>query len=169
MTAIKHDIWQDEDGLTMLCMAGELGKESRTLLEPNSRIIHSFKANSHFDAMTQYYTYMEWGQYESEFEEDKQPFQLKELSSREKLRVQIDKILWEDWDPIGINDVAPRDEYQSYVPQILNIALIHKSAGKIAERLYLLESKTIGVGGNLSRCRKVAEKIMKQHANICFK
>ena len=30
---------------------------------------------------------------------------------------RIDEILWEDWDPIGVNDVEEaRDEYQSYLP-----------------------------------------------------
>ena len=30
----------------------------------------------------------------------------------------ISEILWIDWDPIGINDLAPRDEYDDYVPEI---------------------------------------------------
>ena len=34
---------------------------------------------------------------------------------------KIDDILWLDWDPIGVNDMAPRDEYQSYVPGILRL------------------------------------------------
>jgi hypothetical protein len=34
---------------------------------------------------------------------------------------RIDDILWFDWDPIGINDDAPRDEYESYTPPIFSL------------------------------------------------
>ena len=71
MTKIKHDIWVNLEGLSMLCFSGDLGNESRELLEPNSKIIHSFFAESHFEAMTIYYHYMDLGSYESEFEIDK--------------------------------------------------------------------------------------------------
>jgi hypothetical protein len=34
---------------------------------------------------------------------------------------KIDDILWFDWDPIGINDIAPRDEYRGYVSEIFEL------------------------------------------------
>ena len=167
MAKVKHDIWEDFDGLTMLCFSGELGAESRKLLEPNSKIIHSFHADSHFDAMTKYYAFMDWGDYESDFEEDKQPYDLNNFEIRSKVSNEIDKILWEDWDPIGINDVAPRDEYRSYVPQILNLTNMSEKSGiEIADRLYHIETEVIGVSGNKEQCGKIAEKIKQRHANI---
>lgn len=33
----------------------------------------------------------------------------------------IAAILWNEWDPIGINDIAPRDEYNSYISEILQL------------------------------------------------
>lgn len=34
----------------------------------------------------------------------------------------VDLILWEDWDPIGVNDIpAARNEYSSYVPSIVRL------------------------------------------------
>lgn len=34
-------------------------------------------------------------------------------SEHKELYKAIDEVLWNDWDPIGVNDIAPRDEYQS--------------------------------------------------------
>ncbi|MCB0381463.1 MAG: hypothetical protein KDD24_09420 [Flavobacteriales bacterium] len=82
MAKIKHDIWTNPEDLPMLCFSGELGAESRTLLEPNSKIVHSFYAESHFEAMTIYYEYMDWGVYETEFEVDKEPYNLEEIKKR---------------------------------------------------------------------------------------
>ena len=74
---VKHEVWQDQEGLTTLCIADERGDECRKLLEPGSKLIHEFYANSHFDAMTIYYKLMDWGTYTTEFEIDKQPYDKK--------------------------------------------------------------------------------------------
>ncbi len=71
---VKHEVWQDHEGLTTLCLADERGNDCRKLLEPGSKLIHEFYANSHFDAMTIYYKFMDWGTYTTEFEIDKQPY-----------------------------------------------------------------------------------------------
>ena len=67
--------------------------------------------------------------------------------------------MWEDWDPIGINDYAPRDEYQSYTPIILKLVKSKSDSIKIAQKLYEIETETIGLSGNYENCLKVAEKI----------
>lgn len=82
MKGIKHDVWIDDEGKTCLCYAGNLGEESRSVLEKGSKIIHSFYADSHFDAMTKYYRLMDWGIYTTEFEIDKEPYNVAELEKR---------------------------------------------------------------------------------------
>jgi len=82
MAKIKHDIWNNPEDLPMLCFSDELDAESRTLLEPNSKIVHSFYAESHFEAMTIYYEYMNWGVYETEFEVDREPYNLDDIKKR---------------------------------------------------------------------------------------
>ena len=74
----------------------------------------------------------------------------------------VDEILWNDWDPIGVNDVAPRDEYMDYVPEICSLVIQNKSIDDIADRLYKIETETIGVMGNREHCLKVANKIMNE-------
>lgn len=74
---VKHEVWADPEGLTTLCLADERGDDCRKLLEPESKLIHSFYAESHYEAMTIYYKFMDWGKYTSEFEIDKQPYENK--------------------------------------------------------------------------------------------
>ncbi len=74
---IKHEVWEDLEGLTTLCLADERGDDCRKLLEPGSKLIHSFYAESHYEAMTIYYKFMDWGIYKTEFEIDKEPYDKK--------------------------------------------------------------------------------------------
>ena len=75
--SVKHELWEDLEGLTTLCLADERGDDCRKLLEPGSKLIHTFYASSHYDAMTIYYKFMDWGIYTTEFEIDKQPYDKK--------------------------------------------------------------------------------------------
>jgi len=74
---VKHEVWEDPEGLTTLCLADERGDDCRKLLEPDSKLIHTFYANSNYDAMTIYYKFMDWGTYITEFEADKEPYDKK--------------------------------------------------------------------------------------------
>lgn len=72
----------------------------------------------------------------------------------------IDLILWKDWDPIGINDIAPRDEYKSYVPEIFGLVKANADRQEIAMRLFKLETDNMGMGGTLENCLIIADKIL---------
>jgi hypothetical protein len=74
---------------------------------------------------------------------------------------KIDAILWFDWDPIGINDLAPRDEYQSYVPEFFELVKAQADRQEIANRLHKLETENIGMSGSIENCLSVADKILK--------
>jgi len=87
---------------------------------------------------------------------------------QKELYKTVDEILWNDWDPIGVNDVAPRDEYQSYVPEIFSLLIQNKSEKEIADRLYEIETETIGVIGSKEHCLTIAKKLVeekKRHHN----
>jgi len=81
-------------------------------------------------------------------------------SEQKKLYKAIDEILWNDWDPIGVNDIAPRDEYQSYTPTIFKLKTIGADIETIAKTLHEIETVTIGVVGDIDHCRQVAERII---------
>jgi hypothetical protein len=56
--------------------------------------------------------------------------------SRE-IRVQIGQVLWEVWDPIGVNDnPLARDEYSGYVSGVFQLVAGDASDQEIVEHLY---------------------------------
>ena len=74
---------------------------------------------------------------------------------------EIHKILWEDWDPIGVNDGGdwPDDEYSGYDPQIFQLKLNGADTETIAHELFKYETANMGMTGNMNICREVAKKI----------
>jgi hypothetical protein len=73
----------------------------------------------------------------------------------------IDEILWNEWDPIGVNDTEEaRDEYQSYTPQVFSLKLNNSDKETIAQYLLKIEKERMGLPGSIENCRKVAEKIV---------
>lgn len=83
------------------------------------------------------------------------------MTEKSKLYNKIDEILWNDWDPIGINNCAPRDEYQGYVPEIVKLVESGASLDEIAKHLHNIETNIIGVKGSIVVCDLVANKIIK--------
>ena len=73
---------------------------------------------------------------------------------------KIDDILWFDWDPIGVNDIAPRDEYQSYVPEIFRMKKNGADRMEIGKKLLDIETNTIEMPGTLEGCLIIADKIL---------
>jgi hypothetical protein len=80
-------------------------------------------------------------------------------TDQKRIYSAIDKILWLEWDPIGINDSAPRNEYYGYIPSIFNLKISGADKEIIASTLFEIETLKIGVVGNMDRCRDVADKI----------
>jgi hypothetical protein len=74
---------------------------------------------------------------------------------------KIDDILWFEWDPIGVNDIAPRDEYQSYVIGIMNLKQSGAAQNELAQALFRIETEQMGLLGNFERCISVANKIVQ--------
>ena len=52
------------------------------------------------------------------------------------VKQQIDRILWEVWDPIGVNKISPaRDEYSGYVYGVFHLLTSGASDKEIAQHL----------------------------------
>ena len=73
---------------------------------------------------------------------------------------KIYDILWTDWDPIGVNDIAPSDEYQSYVPEIFGLLKSNADRNEIAKILYKLETENMGMESKIENCLTIADKIL---------
>lgn len=74
---------------------------------------------------------------------------------------KIDDILWFDWDPIGVNGIAPRDEYQGYVAQIFGLVRAKADKYEIAARLYKFETDNMGMSSTIENCLTIADKVLK--------
>ena len=83
-----------------------------------------------------------------------------------EIHESIRQILWKDWDPIGINDSGPDDEYDSYVGGIYRLLVSGASEYQIMERLYQLETTSMGMNGNREGLKSVAEKLMKLNVSL---
>lgn len=85
----------------------------------------------------------------------------KPLSQEQILYRQIDDILWNDWNPIGINDCEQaRDEYYGYLPYVWRCKLQGSDTATIAEYLFRVETEKMGLNGDMENCKRVANKII---------
>ncbi len=94
-----------------------------------------------------------------------------ELSQKEKeLYKRIARILWKDWDPIGVyNDKDEWDnEYDSYVPSIFRLALENRDIYKISNHLTKLQSNNMGLSAILGNehDKNIAKLIIKSKQEI---
>ena len=75
-----------------------------------------------------------------------------------RLMSAVDQILWDEWDPIGVNEL-PRDEYSSYVGPIVTLLLRESDAAEIAAHLEQIEKVTIGCSRGDEVRRRVVERL----------
>ena len=78
----------------------------------------------------------------------------------DSLRTRIDEILFYKWDPIRISNANwPRDEYSSYVAEVLQLAINSSSYQPLAEHLMQLSKGIIERADSQERAKAVAELI----------
>ncbi len=73
---------------------------------------------------------------------------------------KINDILWFDWDPIGVNDLAPSDEYQRYVPEIFTLVRAKADRLEIAKRLHKLQNELMGIPTTIDNSLIISDKIL---------
>lgn len=71
---LKHELWDEGDGLWTFCLSGKCGDDARKLLSPNAKLIWTVEAENHFEAMTAYYKFQGWGEYTTDQEWDTKPY-----------------------------------------------------------------------------------------------
>lgn len=84
------------------------------------------------------------------------------------LKQRIDEVLYYVWDPIGVNDLGPdaRDEYDSYVYDIYQMALSNKSILEISEYLTYITVDRMGLDERREHDNHIAELILDWKAYI---
>ena len=85
----------------------------------------------------------------------------------EKLWLLVDEILWNDWDPIGVNDSEQaRNEYHSYISTIVRLIMSNSDGSNLAKHLHQLRSVSIGLSENFEVDQRVAQKLIKESKNL---
>ncbi len=77
MASLIHQIWEEEENgqkLESCCLAGSDGDEFRKSLSSNARLLTTFEASCHFEAMNIYHRYLGREPYTTKFAEDSQPY-----------------------------------------------------------------------------------------------
>ena len=86
MAMILHEIWEQDlpNGvLPSVCLAGPDGDACRALLPKTARLVRTYEAGSHFEAMTIYYQHYGWGDYTTDIAWDREPYP-QEWSERQR-------------------------------------------------------------------------------------
>lgn len=78
---------------------------------------------------------------------------------QKQLWLSIDNILWNEWDPLDMRDIAPRDEYETYTNQIFSLVIHNSTKESIAEKLLSIEREKMNLEGVPTRCTAIAERI----------
>ena len=73
---------------------------------------------------------------------------------------EIDKIIWEDWNPIGLKKEESIDEYESYVNQLFSLKINGANHTKITEYLMKSDYEIMGIKVDEKLFEKIATKII---------
>ena len=73
----------------------------------------------------------------------------------------INNVLLTEWNPLGINNNDDvKDKYEDYALQVFNLKKNAADLEAIAGKLFEIETKSLGLFGNMNHCRHIAEKVM---------
>lgn len=73
----------------------------------------------------------------------------------------IRRILFNDWNPVGINDSGLEDEYDSFIAPVYRILIGSRSEHEIIQYLGNAETELLGKRlGDINMKRKVTEKLL---------
>jgi hypothetical protein len=71
----------------------------------------------------------------------------------------INEILFTYWDPIGMNEALPKDEYEAYVADVYRALVNGKSEWGLVKLLTSIENEKIGVRAPQKRKAEAARRL----------
>ena len=84
------------------------------------------------------------------------------LPKQLELYQAIDEILWNEWDPIGINLLpSRRDEYNEYIAVIFNLVMKNVTELELEEYLDEVVRNRMGLRSHKQSNKPIAEKIIE--------
>jgi hypothetical protein len=85
------------------------------------------------------------------------------LERAREIQAAIEKILMQDWDPIGVRDEPlAKSEYDSYVGGLYCLLASGASPRQVADHLLTIETESMGMDrGDVEAVLSVAEKLCR--------
>ena len=92
----------------------------------------------------------------------------KDLDKNQLFHNAVSTILWEKWDPIGVNDgeTGLSDEYDSYVPLLVQIAITEATTMPIQEALGIIVTRSMGLARRAEHDLEIAELILQRKEQL---
>ncbi len=82
------------------------------------------------------------------------------MMNTDQLVMTIRKMLWEDWDPIGVNQFPEAaDEYDSYATEVAALVRRGITEQELFDWLWALETGHIGLEGDRENTQQFATKL----------
>jgi hypothetical protein len=80
-----------------------------------------------------------------------------------EIQDSIRAVLYEDWDPLGINDhLSTQDEYDAYIAPVYRVLVGNRSVNVLTNMLTRIARDEIGVPvGGVEKLHSVAHKLLK--------
>lgn len=84
-----------------------------------------------------------------------------------ELYLRVDEVLHYLWDPVGVSHMPmARDEYQSYIPQVVALLNENASVEQIASYLNAVATKRMGLSENCDAALHVAGVLLEWKAAL---
>jgi hypothetical protein len=84
------------------------------------------------------------------------------LDRAKRYHEAIREVLLEEWDPIGVSDIAEAaDEYDSYIPQICGMLIRREPSGRLFEFPWWAKTEPMGLRGNRAHTTQIAERLVE--------
>lgn len=81
------------------------------------------------------------------------------MDAHAQLYVKVARLLWTEWDPIGVNDSGPDDEYNGYAPEIVVMLERNADIEEIARHLSEIATERMGLFDNREHSLSTAKKL----------
>jgi hypothetical protein len=73
----------------------------------------------------------------------------------------IRQVLFDDWDPIGVNDIFPKDEYDAYIGGVYRLLVSGSTEDELCDHLLQLEITQMESPTSNDHRRVIANKLMR--------
>ncbi len=89
------------------------------------------------------------------------------LDRAKRYHEAIHEILLQDWDPIGVADIAEaQGEYDDYIYEIHGMLIRHEPRHRLVDHLWWIETTHMGLFGNRRHTEAIADRLIRLREEI---